>query len=917
MHNNNNTSWWLTSWWLVSRAKALKDLHTDPTTGLSQKEAAKRLKAFGPNTIAEPTSVSPLRLLIHQFASLIILILIAACIIAGLIGAWIDALVIAAIVIINAFIGFFQEYGAEQSLAALRRMTKPLARVLRERHEYDTPSRELVPGDIVILEAGDVVPADGRLIESHELGVDEASLTGESIPVTKIDEALSEGTYEVGDLKNMAFMGTLVVKGRGHMVVTNTGHRTKFGQIAQMIAESPEGETTLQKQLKQVGYVLIACSVAIASLVMLTGYLQGVPLLVLLFTSLSLFIAAVPEGLPAVITVALARGVKRMAKRHALIRRLASVETLGSISFICTDKTGTITQNRMVVTDIYAGDTFYQVTGTGLVPEGEFSKEGKALDPHTEKDLMTALQIGVLCNSATLEHEDNEWVLDGDPTEGALLTAAGKAGLFKEALEHKYPLLWENPFDSKRQSMSILREVPSLEGSHGARLFVKGAGDAILNNATHRLHHGKVIPLTEEGRKELEKVNSDYAKKALRVIALGYRDGSPRDGSPRDGSPEEFKHDETDETNLVFVGFLAMIDPPRPEVRKALHIAQHAGIRTIMLTGDHKETARAIGKSVGLIQDNDQVLTGKELATFSDEQLVAALYTVPVYARISFEHKMRIVTVLKQAGERVAMTGDGVNDAPALKLADIGIAMGITGTDVAKEAADMIITDDNYASIVSAIQEGRGMYESLVKFVRYMLPTNLAELLVILWGTLGRFAGIEALPMVALLPVQLLWINLVTDGIPAIALVFDPLHKGLMRKKPSAFRASLVGSSQLKDMFGIGLLISLGVMVAYFYGVSYSPDIGRTMAFTTLVMLIFIQLFLVRAEFKLSFFSNPLVLLGVGVSMLLQVALMYVPFFQVLFHTVPLEVVHWEVMMGITVGTWLMYGVLRRVLSGK
>ncbi len=892
MYNNNNTSWWL-----LSRAQVLKDLNTDPKEGLTQTEAQKRLLAVGPNSIAEAVSISAIRLFIHQFASLIILILIAACSIAVILGAYIDAIVIGVIVIINALIGFFQEYGAEQSLAALRRMTKPLARVLREGKEYDIPSADIVPGDMVILEAGDVVPADGRILESHELGIDEASLTGESIPVTKSEDIL-EGTYALGDRKNMAFMGTLIVKGRGSMVVTETGPQTQFGKIAQMIAESPEGETNLQKQLKQVGYVLIISSCAIVGLVMLTGLLQGIPLLVLLFTSLSLFIAAVPEGLPAVITVALAQGVKRMAKRNALIRRLASVETLGSISFICTDKTGTITQNRMVVTDIYAGDTFYKVSGTGSIPQGKFTKGDTVIDPVHDDDLSLALTISTLCNSANLEQIDNEWVVDGDPTEGALLTAAGKAGLYKEALEKSYPLIDENPFDSYRQSMSMLRTVPE-----GARLFVKGAGDALLNNATHTLHHGKVVPLTQEARKELEAVNSDYAQKALRVIALAYKDGPAN----------TFKNEATDETDLVFVGFLAMIDPPRPEVRRALYIAQHAGIRTVMLTGDHKETARAIGKAVGLISNNDDVLTGKELDMLTDEQLLQALYTVPVYARISVEHKMRIITVLKNAGERVAMTGDGVNDAPALKMATIGIAMGITGTDVAKEAADMIITDDNYASIVSAIEEGRGLYETLVKFVRYMLPTNLAELLVILWGTLFKFMGVQALPLVTLLPVQLLWINLVTDGIPAIALVFDPLHKGLMRKDPAVFRESLVSTRQLKDLFGIGLLISFGVMLAYFYGVTYSPQVGQTMAFTTLVMLIFIQLFVVRREFRLSFFSNPLVLLGVGVSLLLQVLLIYVPAFQVVFHTVPLGVVHWEVMLGITIGTWLVYAVLKRV----
>ncbi len=888
-----------THWWLMSRDAVLKDLDVDPSVGLSEAEATKRLQQEGPNTIVEPSAVSPWRLLVHQFANLIILILIAACLIAWAIGAWIDAAVIAAIVVINAFIGFVQEYGAERSLAALRRMTKPQALVIREGAERDMLAKDIVPGDIVLLEAGDVVPADGRLLASHELGVDEASLTGESVPITKTEEALEAGTYGVGDRKNMVFMGTLIVKGRGHMVVTNTGHATQFGKIAQLIASSPEGETTLQKQLKKVGYVLIACSISIAALIMVTGLLQGTSVLILLFTSLSLFIAAVPEGLPAVITVALARGVKRMAARNALIRRLASVETLGSISFICTDKTGTITQNLMVVTDIYAGGDRYTVSGKGVAPEGEFSKHGAIVDVEKDADLRMALTIGLLCNAAELVPTKEGWRIDGDPTEGALLTVAGKAGLLKDVMEEQFPLLVENPFDSQRQSMSILRKTDT-----GARLLVKGAGDVILHNSTHKLEHGVVVPLTQEGRKELAQVNSDFAKQALRVLAVAYRDG------PLD----EFVKNDTDETNLVFVGFLAMIDPPRKEVRKALHTAHHAGIRTIMLTGDHKETARAIGKEVGLITNNDQVLTGKELDDLTDQELLKALYTIPVYARISFEHKMRIVTVLKEAGERVAMTGDGVNDAPALKLADSGIAMGITGTDVAKEASDMIITDDNYASIIAAIQEGRGMHESLVKFVRYILPTNLAELFVILWGTLFRLMGVKALPIVTLLPVQLLWINLVTDGIPAIALVFDPLHQGLMHRDPLAFRESLMSKRRLKDLFTVGFVLSLGALAAFFYGVGYSADVGQSMAFTTLVMLIFMQLFAVRAEAHLSFFSNPLVLLGVGVALLLQVLLLYVPVLQVLFHTVPLTLTQWEVMLSITAVTWLVYLGIKRFL---
>ena len=870
-----------TRWWLLNPDQVLGQFSTSFENGLSNERAETLLFEVGPNTLPAQEALSPLKIFFRQFFNGIIFVLFFALAIAYVLGAWVDMVALSAIVIINGIIGFVQEYGAERSLEALRQLTKPSARVLREGKIQIIDSSLIVPGDIVVLEAGDVVPTDGRVLESHELTINESSLTGESVPITKHINALPEADYVLADLSNMVFMATVVTKGRGKIIVTDTGIHTKYGEIARYIARTPENKTHLAQQLNKIGYLLVAIASTIAVLIALLGLMQGMPVFSLLYMSLSLFIAAVPEGLPAVITVALARAVKRMAKKNALIRRLTSVEALGSISVICTDKTGTITQNRMTVLNLYVGDLNYEIDATTSTFIDNNSAIRLSNLEKDDSDLSVAFTIAALCNGAEAIKTSQGVQFRGDPTEIALLAVAEANGFSKEKLEEIHPLIKEYPFDSDRKLMSILRSTPS-----GASLYVKGAGAAILSRCTQILKNGKVTTLSRNELDQLLLINEKFASQALRVIAVAYREGAL----------STFHSTYEDEKALVFVGYFAMIDPPRPEARQALLNARQAGIRTIMLTGDHVETARAIAVSVGLIQEDDRVLSGYEIEKMSDDELYQSLLQTIVYARIGIAHKIRIVTLLKKAGERVAMTGDGVNDAPALKAADIGIAMGLTGTDVAKEASDMVIADDNYATIVHAIEEGRGMYEAVLKFVRYLLSSNLAEVLVVLWGALYVLILPSGQPSTILLPVQLLWVNVVSDGLPAIALIFDPLHSDLMKKKPEDFARPLVSRTNLIHLVGVGVILSFGVFAAYLVGLRYSPSIAQTMAFTTLVMLEFVRLSSVRAEFGLTLFSNYLVTIALTISFLLQLLLLYVTPLQSIFYTFPLNSEHWLVM---------------------
>lgn len=759
----------INTWWNQSPEEICRNLKTDLHRGLSREEAEKRLQEFGPNQLPEQKRVSPLTLLINQFSSFIVWTLIAAAFIAGFLGEWVDATAIGVIVVLNGLLGFFQEFRADKSLAALRKMATLTSKVIRNGELQTLPSEKIVPGDLVLIEAGDRIPADGRIIQSIELSTQEAALTGESMPIHKIADPLEKPDLSVGDKKNMGFLGTVAVSGKGYMIVTETGLQTELGKIASLLQGGKEEQTPLQIRLEELGHRLVWICLGVVALVFALGFFRGQPLVENLLISISLAVAAIPEGLPAIVTIALSIGVRKMAKRNALVRRLPSVETLGCTSVICTDKTGTLTQNEMMVRSIWVNGSFVDVMGVGYNPEGDFKVKDAKINFQDNPELIMALKIGTLCNSAELhQNPEKGWSIAGDPTEGALLTAAGKAQLFKQDLEQNNPILGEIPFDSERKRMSMARQTPE-----GPMLFIKGATDIILAHAESILLNGKVEPLTDERKKSILDANASLASQALRVLAVGYRP-----------LPQEVKIDQSMEDKLILVGLIAMMDPPRPEVKKSIETCRNAGITTVMITGDHKETAVAVAKELNLMKEGALAVTGAELEQMDDQHLKDNVRNIAIYARTSAAHKLRIVRAWKSLGEVVAMTGDGVNDAPAIKEADIGVAMGITGTDVTKEASDMVILDDNFASIVNAVEEGRGIYDNIIKFVNYLMSSNIAELLVIFMGMLLGFRDPLGNPFVSLSAIQLLWLNLVTDGFPAIALGLDPVDPTAMNRPP-------------------------------------------------------------------------------------------------------------------------------------
>lgn len=890
--------------WQFTLDKLAIFLETDSERGLVGEQAERRHTELGPNELPEAPPPSLVKLFLSQFTSVIVWVLIGAAIISGLLEDWLDAAAILTIVFLNSLLGFVQEFRAERSLAALRKMSVAMARVVRSGVLQSIPARELVPGDLILLEAGDRIPADARLVYTTNFQTQEASLTGESTPVQKDAGVIAGTDVPLAERTNMAFMGTVAVSGKARALVVATALRTELGRIAAMIqkaAEAERTETPLQRRLEQFGYTLLWLALAVVTVVFALGYLRGEPLVAMFMTSVSLAVAAVPEGLPAVVTITLAVGVTRMVKRHALIRKLPAVETLGSTTVICSDKTGTLTKNEMTVTRLFAGERVFEVTGEGYEPVGEIretlggrrevsSPDPLPLTPHPLRLLPPALRelltAAVLCNGATLREENGTWQVIGDPTEGALLVAAAKAALTIEKLDSAYHFLGEVPFDPERKMMTIVRRTPD-----GPVAYVKGAPDVLLRRCTHRLAmDGTAEPITESIRTAILNANAALAHQALRVLAMARR--------RLDREPDAYRAQEL-EDRLVFLGLAAMKDPLRPEAKAAIQACHDAGIRTVMITGDHKDTAAAIAEELGALKGPGQTLSGMELDRLSDDDLVRTVDQWAVYARVSAEHKLRIVKAWKAQGAIVAMTGDGVNDAPAVKAADIGVAMGMTGTDVTKEAADMVVTDDNFASIVMAVEEGRGIFDNIRKTIHFLLSCNVSEVLVML------FAALIGLPL-PLLPIQILWMNLVTDGFPALALAVDPKSPDLMKQPPRRPEARLLDGGRLLAIGGEGLmlgLIALGAFSYSLYGLHRDLDQARTVAFTVMVVVQLVHAFNCRSD-RLSLFQ-----LGVGTNRALVWAFLLSLVVQMVVLTVPAAASVFKI-ASLPVEDWALIGIL-------
>ncbi|WP_235919119.1 cation-translocating P-type ATPase [Heliomicrobium undosum] len=939
--------------------------------GLNEREAEERLGRVGPNALREAEAVPLWRRLLAQFTDFMILVLLAATAISAFLGEMADAITILVIVVMNAVLGFVQEYRAEQSLEALKKLTAPEARVLRENREMRVAAHTIVPGDVVLLEAGDRVPADLRLLEVHDLEIDESPLTGESLPVCKQPDPITAAGVGIGDMDNMAFSGTSVTRGRGRGLVVATGMQTEMGRIAHLIESVGDDMTPLQRRLDELGKILVVLCLAICLVVVAIGLYQGEPVYRMVLTGVSLAVAAIPEGLPAIVTIVLAIGVQRMIRSRAIIRKLPAVETLGCATAICSDKTGTLTQNQMTVRQVWVSGERVDVSGQGIEPVGEFFAERHDLAVGAEgagvgfaggtgfaggagasrvagvavltgganqlrnstgpgdaatgtgwADLDDLLRASVLCNNARLtggepsrsrkgasfwgsrkknggEAPAGDWALMGDPTEGALLVLAAKGGFLHQDVEAEFDRVEELPFDSDRKRMTVIVR----DGKGQMMAFVKGAPETVLSRCAFARWNGSEAPLDDDRRRRILDENERMADEALRVLAIACRPLPA--GMPVD------KLMEIAEEDLTFLGLAGMMDPPRPGVRQAVERCGQAGIRTIMITGDHPVTALAVARELGISSRSDEVLTGACLDELDDRQLEEKVPRVAVYARVSPAHKLRIVRALKSRGHVVAMTGDGVNDAPAVKEADIGVAMGKAGTDVTKEASSMVLSDDNFVTIVTAVEQGRAIYDNIRKFIRYLLSCNAGEVLVMF------LASLMALPL-PLLPVQLLWVNLVTDGLPAMALGVDTPDPDVMRRPPRHPKESILAGGLGRNILIWGTYCGLATLAVFAWGI-YLGDLplARTMAFCTLT---FFQLFYVfdcRSDrysvFELGWFTNPSLIGAVCLSGLMQLAVVYLPPLQRIFQTVPLEPTHWLVILFFS-GGWLLLAGLRHFI---
>ncbi|MFC7372112.1 calcium-translocating P-type ATPase, SERCA-type [Fictibacillus iocasae] len=872
------------NWYELSQEEVEQELNSSLTQGLSRKEQEWKLKKDGPNELTEGKKPSAISVFLAQFKDFMVLVLLAATLLSGMLGEYLDAAAIILIVIMNGILGFIQERKAERSLASLKELSAPASVVLRDGEWSVIPSRELVEGDVIKVQAGDRIGADLRICSSKGLQAEESALTGESVPVQKHGRPLAGTNLPLGDQGNMAFMGTMVTKGSATGIVVATGMRTEMGKIAHLIQHAEQLATPLQLKLEQLGKILIVIALLLTLMVVGAGVYQGHDLYSMILAGVSLAVAAIPEGLPAIVTIALALGVQKMIKKRAIVRKLPSVETLGCATVICSDKTGTLTQNKMTVTKVWADNSLWNVTDDEFTvsDSGSGSKQKRE---ETEDMMYKMLSFGVLCNNAILKEEDGrKWTVQGDPTEAALLVAAAKAGVKKENLEQDYNILEEFPFDSSRKMMSVIVE----DASKGKMLIVKGAPDVLLDKSDYIDWGGRRQLLKQEHADQTKQAINSLASQALRTIAIAYR---------------PLKEEETKlsgyqlERNLTFAGLQGMIDPPRPEVRQSIKDCHAAGIKTIMITGDHAVTAAAIARELNILPKDGKVMDGASLSLLSQEELEDQAESIYVYARVSPEHKLKIVKALQARGHVVAMTGDGVNDAPAIKSANIGIAMGITGTDVAKEASSLVLSDDNFATIRSAIEEGRNIYENIRKFIRYLLASNVGEILVML------FAMVLGMPL-PLLPIQILWVNLVTDGLPAMALGVDQAEEDVMRRRPRSGKEGVFSRGLGWKIVSRGFLIGLVTVAAFWLTLKENPDnliMAQTVAFATLVMAQLIHVFDCRSERSVLHrnpFENKYLVAAVVSSVILLLIVMYTPGLQGIFHTVSLPLRQWLLVLG-------------------
>jgi len=889
------------AWYIKEVDDVLEELNTSKE-GLSSDQAEKRLEEYGPNELEERGIRSPWSVLLGQFTDTMVIILIIAAVISFFLGETTDAIMILIIVILNAILGFTQEYRAEKAIAALKKMSVPTVRVRRDGQIKEVEAISLVPGDIVLFEAGDRVPADCRVVESVNLRAEEAALTGESVPVDKVAKKLEDEKMPIGDQKNMVFMGTAITYGRGSAVVVETGMNTELGNIADMLQQVTDEKTPLQRRMDELGKWLAVAAFVLVAIVFAVGVWRGGALDEMFLTAVGLAVAAVPEGLVAVVTIALALGAQRMVKRNALIRKLPAVETLGSITTICSDKTGTLTENRMTVTVLDVAGTRLDLT-TKMEKTGAILKKDQTPIVEPDRDLSLLLAGGALANDATLQENEEGagYHTIGDPTEGALVVASARLGLWKEKLDQLMPRVAEVPFTSERKRMSTVHEINremelELEDDPYKYLldslpenkyvvFTKGAVDSLLNICDRVWTVGNIEEINGDWLSRIEEANNNLAKEGMRVLGVAM--------NCIDEVPE--KDQEQLENNLIFIGLTGMIDPPRPEVRDAVAECRTAGIRPVMITGDHPYTALHIARDLGIVQsvegkdDNELVITGKQLAEMSVDDLDDVVMDVSAYARVSPEHKVKIVEALKNRGQIIAMTGDGVNDAPALKRSDIGVAMGITGTDVSKEASDMVLLDDNFATIVHAIEEGRTIYDNIRKFIKYTMSSNIGEIFVML------VAPLLGLP-IPLNAIQILWINLVTDGLPGLALGIEPTAPDTMKRPPHPPTESVLARGLGKYMILIGPLMGIVALLPEllnnFTAMEFSGATWRTMVFSTLALAQMGNALAIRSDrltiFQLGIFTNPALIGAVVLTFALQMAVIYVPFLQNIFDTTAL-----------------------------